>query len=141
MVFPGKSFFSAHEVSTCKISGCLSYRILDSGPDGTQTTLTIQLAIVNKLTQVLIGDIYLRQQCDVFWLGYTITPAHARQGYAFEAITATIGWIKENGFSLIKAGVDPENTSSIKLLIRTGFHFSGIEEGEHIYVLDLTKGE
>ncbi|MGS3107417.1 recombinase family protein, partial [Escherichia coli] len=26
--------------STCKISGCLSYRILDSGPDGTQTTLT-----------------------------------------------------------------------------------------------------
>ncbi|MCF7237090.1 hypothetical protein L3W84_24965, partial [Escherichia coli] len=34
------SFFSAHEVSTCKISGCLSYRILDSGPDGTQTTLT-----------------------------------------------------------------------------------------------------
>ncbi|MFX0630136.1 antiterminator Q family protein [Escherichia coli] len=49
MVFPGKSFFSAHEVSTCKISGCLSYRILDSGPDGTQTTLT------GKKT---------RQQCD-----------------------------------------------------------------------------
>ncbi|EEV8115457.1 hypothetical protein EH270_24900 [Escherichia coli] len=41
-MFPGKSFFSAHEVSTCKISGCLSYRILDSGPDGTQTTLTMQ---------------------------------------------------------------------------------------------------
>lgn len=101
----------------------------------------IQLAIVNKRTQVLMGDIYLRQQCDVFWLGYTISPAYAREGYAFEVITATIGWIKENGFSLIKAGVNPENTSSIKLLIRTGFHFSGIEEGEHIYVLDLTKGE
>ncbi|KDF12541.1 hypothetical protein AF41_00388, partial [Citrobacter sp. MGH 55] len=43
IVFPGKSFFSAHEVSTCKISGCLSYRILDSGPDGTQTTLTPEL--------------------------------------------------------------------------------------------------
>ncbi|MEP9337368.1 IS30 family transposase (plasmid) [Enterobacter asburiae] len=28
-------------MSTCKISGCLSYRILDSGPDGTQTTLTL----------------------------------------------------------------------------------------------------
>ncbi|HAM4984850.1 TPA: hypothetical protein IBZ76_000900 [Escherichia coli] len=41
-MFPGKSFFSAHEVSTCKISGCLSYRILDSGPDGTQTTLTLK---------------------------------------------------------------------------------------------------
>lgn len=42
IVFPGKSFFSAHEVSTCKISGCLSYRILDPGPDGTQTTLTLE---------------------------------------------------------------------------------------------------
>ncbi|WP_326929810.1 hypothetical protein [Citrobacter freundii] len=47
IVFPGKSFFSAHEVSTCKISGCLSYRILDSGPDGTQTTLTFYLALAD----------------------------------------------------------------------------------------------
>ncbi|EML2226815.1 GNAT family N-acetyltransferase [Enterobacter sp. SAT-E-asb] len=101
----------------------------------------IQLAIVNKLTQVLIGDIYLHQQCNVFWLGYTISPAYARQGYAIEAITATIDWIKENGFSLIKAGVNPENILSIKLLIRIGFNFSGIEDGEHVYVLDLTKGE
>ena len=89
----------------------------------------IQLAIVNKMTQVLIGDIYLRQQCDVFWLGYTISPAYTRQGYAIEAITATIDWIKENGFSLIKAGVNPENTLSKKLLIRIGFNFSSIEDG------------
>ncbi|HGT4535400.1 TPA: GNAT family N-acetyltransferase, partial [Escherichia coli] len=66
------------------------------------------------MTQVLIGDIYLRQQCDVFWLGYTISPAYTRQGYTIEAITATIDWIKENGFSLIKAGVNPENTLSKK---------------------------
>ncbi|WP_423242931.1 recombinase family protein [Cronobacter sakazakii] len=54
-MFPGKSFFSAHEVSTCKISGCLSYRILDSGPDGTQTTLT---DIAQK------GDVLLVEQVD-----------------------------------------------------------------------------
>ncbi|HAM6701923.1 GNAT family N-acetyltransferase [Escherichia coli] len=88
----------------------------------------IQLAIVNKMTQVLIGDIYLRQQCDVFWLGYTISPAYTRQGYAIEAITATIDWIKENSFSLTKAGVNPENTLSKKLLIRIGFNFSSIED-------------
>ncbi|ENY4278518.1 TPA: GNAT family N-acetyltransferase [Escherichia coli] len=46
-----------------------------------------------------------------------------------EAITATIDWIKENGFSLIKAGVNPENTLSKKLLIRIGFNFSSIEDG------------
>ncbi|ECS3319490.1 transposase [Salmonella enterica subsp. enterica serovar Kentucky] len=50
IVFPGKSFFSAHEVSTCKISGCLSYRILDSGPDGTQTTLTDKWAYEHGVT-------------------------------------------------------------------------------------------
>lgn len=49
IVFPGKSFFSAHEVSTCKISGCLSYRILDSGPDGTQTTLTNALRVAEYI--------------------------------------------------------------------------------------------
>nr|WP_250188934.1 GNAT family N-acetyltransferase [Escherichia coli] len=54
---------------------------------------------------------------------------YTRQGYAIEAITATIDWIKENGFSLIKAGVNPENTLSKKLLIRIGFNFSSIEDG------------
>ncbi len=64
IVFPGKSFFSAHEVSTCKISGCLSYRILDSGPDGTQTTLTFYASGPN---QKWAGDItYLRT--DEGWL-------------------------------------------------------------------------
>ncbi|MGS5104047.1 hypothetical protein ACVD2D_24820, partial [Escherichia coli] len=38
--------------STCKISGCLSYRILDSGPDGTQTTLTINRGNSEKTLSV-----------------------------------------------------------------------------------------
>lgn len=38
--FSGKSFCGAHEVSTCKISGCLSYRSVVYEPDGTETTLT-----------------------------------------------------------------------------------------------------
>ncbi|WP_248696536.1 GNAT family N-acetyltransferase [Escherichia coli] len=94
------------------------------------------MAIVNKMTQVLIGDIYLRQQCDVFWLGYTISPAYTRQGYAIEAITATIDWIKENGFSLIKAGVNPENTLSKNYLSGLASIFRASKMGEHIYVLD-----
>lgn len=59
IVFPGKSFFSAHEVSTCKISGCLSYRILDSGPDGTQTTLTLKATYRRAKTITLIVDNYI----------------------------------------------------------------------------------
>ncbi|GCO75787.1 lipoprotein [Escherichia coli] len=56
-MFPGKSFFSAHEVSTCKISGCLSYRILDSGPDGTQTTLTFYMKAFNKLFSLVVASV------------------------------------------------------------------------------------
>jgi len=60
IAFPGKSFFGAHEVSTCKISGCLSYRILDSGPDGTQTTLTRKQYSVPPSTPVRL---HLRSNC------------------------------------------------------------------------------
>uniref|UniRef100_UPI00201CD83B antA/AntB antirepressor family protein n=1 Tax=Escherichia coli TaxID=562 RepID=UPI00201CD83B len=42
--------------STCKISGCLSYRILDSGPDGTQTTLTHKALGVGKDFSTWITD-------------------------------------------------------------------------------------
>ncbi|MCY6462563.1 hypothetical protein OYB20_24440 [Escherichia coli] len=59
IVFPGKSFFSAHEVSTCKISGCLSYRILDSGPDGTQTTLTPDLRAAHERNDEVLERIYI----------------------------------------------------------------------------------
>ncbi|EPA8308595.1 hypothetical protein ACQ64I_004612 [Escherichia coli] len=94
IVFPGKSFFSAHEVSTCKISGCLSYRILDSGPDGTQTTLTKQLAGYTDYSQVenplrlltkrrdspidRVDDIWsLRSSVDAFvHLGYLLGEEH-----------------------------------------------------------------
>ncbi len=88
------------------------------------------------MTQVLIGDIYLRQQCDVFWLGYTISPAYTRQGYAIEAITATIDWIKENGFSLIKAGVNPKIPFQKNYLSGLASIFRASKMGEHIYVLD-----
>ncbi|WP_394806845.1 ArsC/Spx/MgsR family protein, partial [Citrobacter freundii] len=47
--------------STCKISGCLSYRILDSGPDGTQTTLTEVLGLVeDKFTDDQLIDFMLQ---------------------------------------------------------------------------------
>lgn len=66
IVFPGKSFFSAHEVSTCKISGCLSYRILDSGPDGTQTTLTFNLLPLEYLLSARFSERFFFIPADVF---------------------------------------------------------------------------
>lgn len=89
----------------------------------------IQLAIVNKWRRFwLVISIYVSNAM-CFGSAIPSVPLMLARGYAIEAITATIDWIKENGFSLIKAGVNPENTLSKKLLIRIGFNFSSIEDG------------
>ena len=84
IVFPGKSFFSAHEVSTCKISGCLSYRILDSGPDGTQTTLTFFRSLKTEWvpTNGYAGKDEARQQINDYILNYynSVRPHHYNGG-------------------------------------------------------------
>ena len=97
----------------------------------------MQLAIVNKLTQVLMGDVYLRKESDVLWIGYTITPVYARRGYAFEAIAAIINQVRTQRYSAIKAGVEAKNIRSINLLKKIGFHLTYIEDNEQIFVLDL----
>lgn len=87
IVFPGKSFFSAHEVSTCKISGCLSYRILDSGPDGTQTTLTIQESVVQDGSS--LGPILLKLRLLAARLGSNDLEEwvkHESEGYPQDAV-------------------------------------------------------
>lgn len=56
----------------------------------------------------MIGDIYLRQEGITYWLGYTINPLYARQGYAREAAGGIIKWIGMEGGSCIKAGVLPK---------------------------------
>lgn len=98
-----------------------------------------QFAIIDKTFGHLLGDIYLKQENLVFWLGYTINPIYARQGYIAEAVTSIIGWCTEQGATLIKAGVLPENTASINLLKKQGFNYSDEEEGELIFDYQLTN--
>lgn len=97
-----------------------------------------QFAIVSIETGDLIGDIYLKQETNVYWLGYTIHPKFARQGYASESITAVIEQLKEHSEAVVKAGVLPNNTASINLLEKLGFSYAGEEAGELIYKYDLS---
>ena len=97
----------------------------------------VQLAIINNTTNRLIGDIYLKRENCTFWIGYTISPFHAKQGYAYEVLVAIIAWLKQKGCIRINAGVSPENLASINLLKKLKFTFLSSDEGEHIYILDL----
>ncbi len=97
-----------------------------------------QLAIINKESKRLIGDIYLKQENNAFWLGYTISPENARQGYAYESVRGVIGWLKENGAEKVLADAMPENSPSINLLKKLGFDFTGTDENRDLlFVLEL----
>lgn len=99
----------------------------------------VQLAIVRRDNGRLVGDIYLQREGEGYWVGYTIAPEHARQGYAFEAVSAMIDHLRAEGAAWIKGGVMPENEPSIRLLEKLGFSYTGVHDGERIYRLEVTS--
>lgn len=90
-----------------------------------------QYVIVLKSTNEVIGTINLfaddSRAVDSKEIGYAISPAHQRNGYAFEAISALLNLLqKDLLLDMVVAGVLPENTPSIKLLEKLGFSREGI---------------
>lgn len=98
-----------------------------------------QLAIVDQTTDELIGDVYIQQEDSTYWIGYTITPTRARQGYAFEVMSGLIPHLIDQGAKEFKAGVHGTNTASIALLKKLNFTFFETELDEQIYRLDVSN--
>lgn len=100
-------------------------------------TTGLQIAISQKSDNRVIGDIYLQQEEQTCWIGYTIAPKVARQGYAAEVLVAVIDYLKEQNFQLLKAGILPENLASVNLIKKLGFTFLEMEDDEAIFCLEL----
>lgn len=64
----------------------------------------VQLAVASKQTGELIGDLYLKIEKGVCWIGYTIAPKFARQGLAFEVVSQMLLELQQSGLTLAKAG-------------------------------------
>ena len=99
----------------------------------------IQLAIIDQATNDLIGDLYVQQVGTTHWVGYTISPRHARQGYAFEVVSGLIRHLSDQGAETIKAGALATNEASIALLKKLNFEYLVTEDDEQIYALDVAK--
>ena len=57
-------------------------------------------------------------------VGFAFLPTYTKQGFAFEATTALLRHLaEENGYSKILATTSKDNSSSISLLLKLGFHF------------------
>ena len=96
----------------------------------------MQLAVVEKATDTLIGDLYLKAEADAYMIGYTIAPAHARRGYASEAVRALLLWLGQNRCHTVRAGVMPGNEASVGLLLKLGFAQTGTDdEGDLLFEL------
>lgn len=97
----------------------------------------VQLAIVSRQTGELLGDLYLRLEKNTCWIGYTIAPQFARQGFAFEVVMQLLLQLKQAGLTLVKAGVEEQNIASIALLKKLGFEPIGVDGGELIFQREL----
>ena len=97
----------------------------------------VQLAVVNRQTGELLGDLYLKLEKNTGWIGYTIAPQFARQGFAFEVVTQLLLQLKQAGLTLVKVEVEEQNLASIQLLKKLDFAQIGIDGNELIFQREL----
>ena len=97
----------------------------------------VQLAVVSRQTGELLGDLYMKLEKNACWIGYTIAPQHARNGYAFEVVEELMRQLNRDGVRVFKAEVEAENIASIALLRKLGFTQTESEGSELIFQRDL----
>ena len=76
-------------------------------------------------------------------IGYGISDGYRRKGYATEAVRAVCSWAFQNpAVTRIEAETAPDNTASVRVLVKCGFVDSGKlgEEGSR-FVLDRGNDE
>jgi RimJ/RimL family protein N-acetyltransferase len=97
----------------------------------------MQLAIADKATDELLGDLYLVKKDRTIAVGYSINPIYARKGYISEVVRALLQKLTADYRDCkIDAMIEKENLPSKNLLLKLGFVYDGwIEEWqEEVYV-------
>ncbi len=96
-----------------------------------------QLAITDKTTDNLLGDLYLAKKEKTIAIGYSINPIYSRKGYISEVLKALLPKLKADYPDCeIVAMTEKENIPSKNLLLKLGFVYDGwIEEWQsEVYV-------
>lgn len=90
-----------------------------------------QYMITGKDTGEVVGIVNVfaddSRAADSMEIGYGISPAHRRRGYAFEALSALLELLqRELRLELVTAGILEENVASMGLLEKLGFQREGL---------------
>ena len=103
--------------------------VADHQGDALGTDHNCLMAVADKESDALIGEILVMPNEDCFSLGYTFHYAHHRQGYAFEALSALIDILHSRypDWEFISF-TDKDNVASMKLLQKLGYRDMGYIE-------------
>ena len=86
------------------------------------------LAVEQKNSGKMIGEIVVMPNDGCFSIGYTFHYAHHRKGYAFEALSALTDLLHEQYPDMeFISFTEPENIASMNLLIKLGYSDLGYE--------------
>lgn len=100
----------------------------------------IQLAIADKNTDNLLGDLYIIREENTISIGYSINPIYSRKGYITEALKALLLKINTDCSDCkITAEVEKENIPSKNLLLKLGFVYKHWNEVWQTEVYVYTK--
>lgn len=92
------------------------------------------LFLKSNNTPIGVCGIYFREKENRYDLGYALLPQFEKKGFAIEAASAVIQkGIKDYKMEKLSAITTKDNDPSQKLLIKSGFHFTGLitPEGEN----------
>lgn len=97
----------------------------------------VQLAIADKATDSLLGDLYIAKKDKTITIGYSINPIYSRKGYVSEVLKALLPKLKAYYSDCeIVAMTEKDNIPSKNLLLKLGFVYDGwIDEWQsEVYV-------
>ncbi|MGX4599081.1 GNAT family N-acetyltransferase [Faecalimicrobium sp. JNUCC 81] len=82
----------------------------------------IRFAISDRITDTLLGDIYIIKKEKTISIGYAISPIYSRKGYIIESLKAVLPLVRKNYPECeIIAMTKKENIPSKNLLLNLGF--------------------
>jgi RimJ/RimL family protein N-acetyltransferase len=88
----------------------------------------INLAVVRREDGEVAGDLGLRVDDAVAWLGLALLPSSRRLGLGRELIRGAAGWLRAHGVNRLRVEVDRFNAASLALFADLGFRV--VEDAE-----------
>ena len=125
--YRGSELCARHQRGQTRDRDGIAALVRRRGSDVISADVPFLLAVALRETDEIVGEVSLRPEGGVFFLGYTVSHRHHRRGYAFEILSALLRTLHERYPQQGVVGlVEPENEASIALLRKLGCRELGV---------------